>query len=55
VLVPPNPVDVPEFAIVQPDGIEIVSPDCPIVIVPEPVLVVIVPTFNIPSAIIYPM
>jgi hypothetical protein len=27
VLAPPNPVCVPEFVIVQPEGIEIVSPD----------------------------
>ena len=44
---PSNPVAVPLFAKVAPEGILIVSPDCPIVIVPVPAFFNIVSTFNV--------
>jgi hypothetical protein len=42
-----NPVAVPLFAIVAPEGIESVSPDCPSVIVPVPERFNIVSTLNV--------
>ena len=47
VITPPTPVAVPVTASVVPEGILMVSPDCPSVIVPVPVLFNIVSTFNV--------
>ena len=49
--VTPNPERVPALFNVQPEGIETVSPDAPRVMVPDPLLVSIFDTFNVPFAI----